>query len=132
VTQDKYKNKLLIVIADYPHNVDRLFQVNAGMRSRFTARIEFHPSSPKDCVELIQRQASECAPCEELPEGASELLLEVFADLASRDGWANSRDVLTFFEAMKEARDDRTPEDSDAAVPLPLTVSCRHSLSARQ
>ena len=27
LTQDKYGNKLLLVIADYPHNVDRLFHV---------------------------------------------------------------------------------------------------------
>lgn len=93
LTHPKYKNKLLVIVADYPHNVDRLFRVNAGMRSRFTERIEFALSSPQDCVALVKRTV-ECAPREELPPGAEELLLEVFADLAARDGWANSRDVL--------------------------------------
>ena len=64
ITHPRYKNKLLIILTDYRHNIDKLFGMNEGLRSRFSRMIEFSSSSPCACVDLVVRVRN-CA----LPNG---------------------------------------------------------------
>lgn len=66
ITDPRFKNKLLIVLTDYDYNIDHLFKMNAGLRSRFEKRVELQSSTPKDCVDLVVR-ACACAAAARVP-----------------------------------------------------------------
>ncbi|KAK4061577.1 uncharacterized protein Triagg1_10286 [Trichoderma aggressivum f. europaeum] len=107
ITTPKYQGKLIIILAGYEHDINRLLSVNAGLTSRFPESIDFKPLKPDACfrllVDLLRKRKTEISSkgkknldisCLETP---SALFLgectTIFAELSKADGWASARDV---------------------------------------
>lgn len=106
VTKEKYKGKLIIILAGYTHDMNQLMSVNAGMTSRFPETVDFDPLSAEDCLKLLTRQLTKKKEelekkgksfdigCLQVP---SELfgkdVLCQFRQLAAVEGFASARDV---------------------------------------
>ncbi|MCC5582374.1 AAA family ATPase, partial [Microtetraspora sp. AC03309] len=48
------RDRLVVIIAGYSNDIDRLLEANDGLRSRFATRIEFDSYSPDDIVEIAK------------------------------------------------------------------------------
>ncbi|KAL7957161.1 P-loop containing nucleoside triphosphate hydrolase protein [Trichoderma compactum] len=107
ITTPKYQGKLIIILAGYEHEINRLLSVNAGLTSRFPESIDFKPLKPDDCfrllVDLLRKRKTEVSTrgkknmdisCLENP---SALFLgectTILAALSKADGWASARDI---------------------------------------
>ncbi|KAL6694498.1 P-loop containing nucleoside triphosphate hydrolase protein [Trichoderma pleuroticola] len=107
ITTPKYQGKLIIILAGYEHDINRLLSVNAGLTSRFPESIDFEPLKPDACfrllVDLLRKRKTEIASkskknmdmsCLEKPSTLfhSECTT-ILAELSKADGWASARDV---------------------------------------
>ncbi|PTB51882.1 hypothetical protein M431DRAFT_498162 [Trichoderma harzianum CBS 226.95] len=106
MTTPKYQGKLIIILAGYEHDINRLLSVNAGLTSRFPESIDFKPLEPDACfrllADLLRKRKMEISKsgknmdisCLEKP---SALFLidctTILAELSKADGWASARDV---------------------------------------
>ncbi|CCC05206.1 unnamed protein product [Sordaria macrospora k-hell] len=55
VTKDRYYKKLIIILAGYEADINRLMSVNTGLTSRFPEVINFRALSPEECIQLLSR-----------------------------------------------------------------------------
>ncbi|KAL7793693.1 P-loop containing nucleoside triphosphate hydrolase protein [Trichoderma ceciliae] len=106
VTKPKYEGKLIIILAGYEHDINRLLSVNDGLTSRFPETIDFKPLEPDACfqllVDLMRKRKTELSSkgkdmdisCLESP---STLFLSrcmaTITSLTAVNGWASARDV---------------------------------------
>jgi replication-associated recombination protein RarA len=106
VTKPKYQGRLIIILAGYVNDMNRLLSINPGMSSRFPETIDFEALSSEDCFQLLrnelQRKKKEMqhkgktlditsleAPSERFKQSA----LRLFRQLRDIEGWASGRDV---------------------------------------
>ncbi|KHN99716.1 CbxX/CfqX [Metarhizium album ARSEF 1941] len=106
VTKEKYKGKLIIILAGYVKDINNLLAVNPGMTSRFPETIDFEPLSAEDCLKLltsslVKRKVElegkgkvldlSCLQC---PSDTFERdILDLIRSLTRVEGWASARDV---------------------------------------
>ena len=92
------RSRLVVILAGYEGKMERLFEMNEGMRSRFTNTIHFPDYSADELVEIFEGYAAnaQCLP----DEGAlSAVREEVEFELGKRmEGFGNARYVRTLFE----------------------------------
>jgi len=106
VTKARYYKKLIIILAGYDADINRLMSVNAGLTSRFPAVINFRPLTPEECfsllLQLLQKQRASIQSkgkdfdltCLESPTGVfRQRMISDFGELAAQDNWASARDV---------------------------------------
>jgi len=106
VTKERYHKKLVIILAGYENDINRLMSVNTGLSSRFPDVIDFHSLNPEECValllNLLNRQKYglktrgkelDLACLERPTRDFKSSLLRSFADLIAQDNWASARDV---------------------------------------
>ncbi|KJK78565.1 hypothetical protein H634G_06263 [Metarhizium anisopliae BRIP 53293] len=106
VTKEKYKGKLIIILAGYVKDINNLLSVNPGMTSRFPETIDFDPLSAEDCLKLLTSSLAKRKvdierkgklldlSCLQYPSEYFERnILDLFRSLSGVEGWANARDV---------------------------------------
>ncbi|KXH60268.1 ATPase [Colletotrichum salicis] len=133
VTKDKYKNRLVIILAGYDEDINRLLSMNPGMSSRFPEVIDFHSLSSESCYELLlqlllkqkrfldSRKASNNLDLACLSNPSPEFQREVigiFHALTATVGWASARDIESLAKsilsiAIKSCRDGQVMIDED-------------------
>lgn len=111
-TKDKYAKKLIIILAGYEKDINRLMNTNSGLTSRFPEVVDFRGLQPQECIELLvhelkvqkARLASpkakkqivlDISVLEDLRGGLLRSLHHLFYQLAQQDNWASARDVKT-------------------------------------
>lgn len=131
VTKPKYQGKMIIILAGYVEDINRLLKVNPGMTSRFPEVIDFEPLTPNDCLTLLcqdlrlkQRQVEAKGKtldltCLESPSADfKKRIIGLFQQMSALVGWASGRDVKQIakmlFRSVKLS--EVTPFLSDEAV----------------
>ncbi|KAH8883086.1 ATPases of the AAA+ class [Thozetella sp. PMI_491] len=99
LTHDKYKNKLITILAGYDKDINQLLAVNSGFGSRFPEVLSFHPLSPTHCYELLVRCLQE-QKLDTSPMQPSRKVLFLFRMLAVLPAWGNARDVQTLAKSI--------------------------------
>lgn len=92
------RSHLVVILAGYEGKMERLFEMNEGMRSRFTNTIHFPDYSADELVEIFKGYAddAQCLPDEDALSAVRE---EVEFELGKRmEGFGNARYVRTLFE----------------------------------
>ncbi|KAJ4343628.1 hypothetical protein N0V95_006636 [Ascochyta clinopodiicola] len=125
MTNPTYAKKLIIILAGYDKDIDRLMSMNPGLTSRFPETIFFKHMDPETCLELLTKDLArrKNAPLDlavimpPSPELETQIL-ELFAKLSKLESWGNGRDVKTLADSMF-GKLISTP--IDAASPLVLT-----------
>ena len=117
------RDRLVIVLAGYPADMDRFLRSNPGLASRFSTRIGFPSYSPDELCRIagvIAEQHGDSFEPEALP-----VLEEIFIE-ASRHGkideLGNGRFARSLFERACAARDLRVADLDDAATQADLTT----------
>jgi hypothetical protein len=114
ITKPRFATKLIIILAGYDTDINRLMSINPGLTSRFPESLQFNSLSPKDCIhlliELLSKQKKDllknsqtnfditCLHCSD-PDLTSELT-QAFDSLSKTASWANARDVGTLAKAI--------------------------------
>ena len=113
VTKDRYSKKLIIILAGYDADINRLMTVNAGLTSRFPAVVDFRALTPDECVslllQLLQKQRvilrskkkdMDISCLESATATFTRRLVTTFGSLAAQDSWASARDVQSLAKGI--------------------------------
>ncbi|KAF3400512.1 Stage V sporulation protein K [Talaromyces pinophilus] len=95
LTNDKYQNKLVTILAGYDEDINRLLEKNQGLSSRFPEVINFPPLSPTHCCGLLFQllEAQDVDTSTVQAYTIKENLHVLFEELACLPAWGNGRDV---------------------------------------
>lgn len=113
LTKERYKGKMIVILAGYDDDINRLLSVNPGLSSRFPEVISFYSLTPGECVELLRSKLQqqkdrvkkgkgtfELSVLEEMDPAFESGISETFAQLSLLKGWANARDVETLAKSI--------------------------------
>ena len=121
------RDRLVIVLAGYPDDMDRFLRSNPGLSSRFGTRIAFPSYDPADLVRIAMLLAEQAG--DALDPGAAEALRRVFSDACEAgriDELGNGRYARSLFERACAARDlrlDREVRSGGLPRALPWSLS---------
>jgi SpoVK/Ycf46/Vps4 family AAA+-type ATPase len=117
------RDRLVIVLAGYPDDMDRFLRSNPGLSSRFSTRIIFPSYQPEDMVRIAILLAEQAGDMFE-PD-AIEALRGIFSHAAEGgriDELGNGRFARSLFERACAARDLRVVRLGDQATAQNLTT----------
>eukprot|EP00951_Prasinocladus_malaysianus_P008809 scaffold64035_cov45-Prasinocladus_malaysianus.AAC.1 len=85
---------MLVILAGYKGDMDRMLETNPGLRSRFAERLHFEDISAEVAAEMMSSKlASRKLP---VAADAAEGLLSLAVDLVNMPQFGNGRDVETW------------------------------------
>lgn len=113
------RDRLVVIIAGYSTDIDRLLETNEGLRSRFATRIEFDTYSPDELLEIAKVIAKSSDST--LSPEAAEAFLEAATVLRDRslrgrpalDIAGNGRYARQLVEGAEQCRDMRLAQGLD-------------------
>jgi len=117
------RDRLVIVLAGYPHDMDRFLRSNPGLASRFSTRVTFPSYQPADLVriaELLAEQAGDM-----FDPAARDVLGAIFAHACTAgriDELGNGRFARSLFERACACRDVRVVRLGEQATAADLTT----------
>lgn len=97
LTKPTFAGKLIVILAGYDHDIQRLLSVNPGLSSRFPEKVSFRSLPPEACAKLltVRLQQQAVVDASRLSLHASKQVLSAFSTLSHIGDWANARDVET-------------------------------------
>jgi SpoVK/Ycf46/Vps4 family AAA+-type ATPase len=117
------RERLVIVLAGYPADMDRFLRSNPGLASRFSVRIGFPSYSPDELCKIAGVIAEQHG--DSFEPDAMPVLGEIFHAAAARgqiDELGNGRFARSLFERACAARDLRVADLDEAASAADLTT----------
>lgn len=112
LTKERYQGRMVVILAGYDDDINRLLSVNPGLSSRFPEVVSFNSLAPGEWIELLltrlrQKQNRikgkaklDISALERMDPHLEEALWEAFKKLAELKGWANARDVETLVKSI--------------------------------
>jgi hypothetical protein len=131
MTQDKFKEKMIIILAGYDGDMDRLLEVNQGLRSRFSEDVFFEALTPQQCLKVLWSKLSKNKiNIPSLDQQAPEIidLRQVFKQLASLQNWGNARDIETLCKKMVEIAYTTLSANGELRVSLDSMKTCANDM----
>ncbi|WP_432161339.1 right-handed parallel beta-helix repeat-containing protein [Streptomyces sp. NRRL F-5630] len=123
---EDHRDEIVVIVAGYPSEMDRLLGSNAGLASRFTRTLTFEDYSSAELVRIVEYQAARheytCAP------QTVEALHHYFETLPRGERFGNGRSARQVFQRMTERHAQRVaelglgPAELAAAEPGLLTL----------
>lgn len=94
------RDRLIVIVAGYPKDMDEFIQTNPGLKSRFSKTIHFSDYSPPELSKILQIFCKNNQ--YEISSGAEEKLTQVFEYALSETGddFGNGRYVRNLFEQI--------------------------------
>jgi SpoVK/Ycf46/Vps4 family AAA+-type ATPase len=118
------RDRLVIVLAGYPADMDRFLRSNPGLASRFSTRIEFPTYSPQDLADITNLLAEQAG--DAFDADAVHVLGEIFSHAGSVERrineLGNGRFARSLFERACAHRDVRVVRLGEAATAEDLTT----------
>jgi type VII secretion ATPase EccA len=108
------RDRLVIVLAGYPDDMDRFLRSNPGLASRFSTRVTFPSYSPNELVEISGRLAKGAD--DRFDPAALEVLRAIFAQACAEgriDELGNGRFARSLYERACACRDLRVENLAD-------------------
>jgi len=120
------RDRLVVVLAGYPADMDRFLSSNAGLSSRFNVRVAFPSYTPAELSEIAERMAARTG--DSFDDEARADLERIFGYVCET-GWidelGNGRFARSLFEKACSQRDLRVAEslgeNADAAALTTIT-----------
>ena len=117
------RDRLVIVLAGYPGDMDRFLRSNPGLASRFSTRVTFPSYTAQDLSQIAVLLAEQAGDAFE--PGAMHVLDEIFARAAESgriDELGNGRFARSLFERACAFRDMRVVRLGEGATAADLTT----------
>ncbi|OAL25146.1 hypothetical protein AYO22_05023 [Fonsecaea multimorphosa] len=105
VTKPQFKGKVVIILAGYSNDIDRLLNVNRGLASRFPEELIFEPLKPDSCLELLEKELGMLGvmmspACRAASSRTHSQLVQVIDELTKLPSWGNARDIITISKKL--------------------------------
>ncbi|KAF2170835.1 hypothetical protein M409DRAFT_63884 [Zasmidium cellare ATCC 36951] len=105
MTKEQFFQKLIIILAGYDADINRLMSSNPGLTSRFPETIVFEPLKPEDCLVLLtktlgKKKGLDITVLSALGPTLRSDILPRFATLTGSANFANARDVQTLSKSI--------------------------------
>ncbi|KAH7348505.1 NFX1-type zinc finger-containing protein 1 [Rhexocercosporidium sp. MPI-PUGE-AT-0058] len=97
VTKPKFAGKMIIILAGYDNDMNKLLRVNEGLSSRFADEVVFPGLNPADCLHLLETKLTESRiafPDLQTPT-VYNALFDLLEQMSKIPAWGNARDVQT-------------------------------------
>lgn len=113
------RDRLVVIIAGYSSDIDRLLETNEGLRSRFATRIEFDTYSPEELLDIAKVIAASgdstlsAEAAEKFLEAAKLLDQKTLRGRPALDVAGNGRYARQLVEASEQCRDMRLAQSPD-------------------
>jgi len=120
---DQDRDRLVMVLAGYPDEMDRFLRSNPGLASRFSTRVTFPSYQPDDLVQIARLLAEQAG--DVFDPQATEILKEIFAHACAAgriDELGNGRFARSLFERACACRDVRVVRLGEQATAEDLTT----------
>lgn len=100
ITKPRFLNKLVIILAGYDHEINKMLDVNPGLSGRFSESVDFQKLSAGACFQLLRSTLDKKTQLDtsvlQAPSNPfREEVLAKFDELSTLDNFANGRDVQT-------------------------------------
>jgi SpoVK/Ycf46/Vps4 family AAA+-type ATPase len=125
------RDRLVIVLAGYPQDMDRFLRSNPGLASRFSVRISFPSYTPGELAQIMAVIAEQAG--DSFDPGALPVLGQIFTEACERgriDELGNGRFARSLFERACAARDLRVAHLGEAASAADLTTVTAADINA--
>ena len=103
LTQERFKAKLVVILAGYDQEINQLLSVNPGLSSRFPDEVVFENMSSAMCIKVLEKAlAKENILIDGLEDPSlfyTEFVI-LFGQLSDLPSWGNARDVITISKKM--------------------------------
>jgi SpoVK/Ycf46/Vps4 family AAA+-type ATPase len=117
------RDRLVIVLAGYPDDMDRFLRSNPGLGSRFSTRVTFPSYQPEDLVRIADLLAEQAG--DRFEHAALDVLGAIFAHACQAgriDELGNGRFARSLFERACAVRDVRVVRLGEQATAEDLTT----------
>ena len=117
------RDRLVIILAGYEHEMGRFLGTNPGLASRFDQRVAFPSYEPAELTQIAASLAERAG--DRFDDAARGVLTEVFAWVCAEglvDGLGNGRFARSLFERAAQRRDVRLAAQTAPASAAELTT----------
>ncbi|KAI4920884.1 hypothetical protein J4E85_008999 [Alternaria conjuncta] len=139
LTKPKYAQKLVVILAGYDKDIDRLMSMNPGLTSRFPETVMFKHIDPETCLKLLVKVLSDLQKKKKAPLDLSiidppssqlrQQLLDLFGRLSVLESWGNARDVKSLAKSMFQALiSTAVPPITSLVLTEPIVVRTMESM----
>ncbi|KAF8533083.1 P-loop containing nucleoside triphosphate hydrolase protein [Trichophaea hybrida] len=135
VTKPKFLGKIVIILAGYDNDMNKLMTVNPGLSSRFPEEVIFQNMSAESCLQLLDRELKKKkikAEALQNPDAAPyREMVSLLEQLSALQSWGNGRDVKNLAKTMIGKVYKGKPKAGEAMTLSPEdTVNCFRTLLA--
>jgi hypothetical protein len=121
ITKPQFLNKLVIILAGYDHEINRMLDVNPGLSSRFSESVDFQKLSPESCYQLLRTTLEKKSQLDmsriSTPSDSFHAeVMKKFGELSALENFANGRDVQTVCKSIVKTIMKATKPAGDALV----------------
>lgn len=109
MTSEEYKD-LVVVIAGYETDINKMLNGNAGLKSRFTQYFNFPDWDSSDCIKFFTSLATKNK--FSLDAGVLDELRAQISTLIGFEGWGNGRDIMRIWKSSLTHRASRIAKNS--------------------
>ena len=104
LTKPKYLNKIVVILAGYDKDINKLISTNPGLSSRFPEEIAFENLKPEQGVELLRKKLEqknvEVTMMSDTQSPGYHKMCDLFKQLAAIPSFGNGREVETLAKNM--------------------------------
>ena len=134
LTHERFKGKLIVILAGYDQEINNLLQVNTGLSSRFPEEIVFQNIAPDKCLEILdrklQKQSVQLPILRDTSSPTYAQLVSLVNQLSALPSWGNARDMETLARKMLEIAlsGDSTTTSGTLQISAQDAVSCLNTM----
>ena len=104
---EKHKDDLVVIIAGYPNDIDKMLKINPGLSSRFTSYIHFEDYTPSEMYQIFTALMKSNEYKVEDANSMDDYMQNAFDVVKNREVeknvFSNGRSVRNFFEKVIES-----------------------------
>jgi hypothetical protein len=104
LTLERYKGRVIVILAGYDQEINQLLAVNPGLSSRFTEEVYFSPMTPLQSIELLKIELGKkkitCDALTSVNSPSHQRIIDLLEELTSFPSWGNARDVKELGKKM--------------------------------
>ena len=104
LTKPKYMDKMIVVLAGYAEEINKLLSTNPGLSSRFSEEIIFHNMSPMQCLEILERTVKKGSiQVPALTDSGNNIhgqMVDLIEEMSKLPSWGNARDMKTLAKTL--------------------------------
>jgi ATPase family protein associated with various cellular activities (AAA) len=137
LTKPQFAGKLVVILAGYNDDINRLLRINPGLSSRFPEEVTFEPMKPLECLTLLKKELEKNdivldSGFQDTMSNTYQQLVDTLTELSNLPSWGSGRDVKTLAKSLTAAALGNSINDSDSRVTVTSEEALKETRSMLQ